>query len=133
MKPTELEDCPYTFAPPRASRWLQRAIKNQLVSIEEVKIQIVMAVHKDHPNFVKDLELGICNVSASFAKFIEELEILSLATKIMPEWMKNSPRHHECAEKVTGKNPFFRQSNNYYYSKTWMHPGHHQKWICQKM
>ena len=45
--------------------------------MEEIKVQIVLAVHKEHPNFIKDVELGICEISAEFAKFMEEVEILS--------------------------------------------------------
>ena len=98
-----MDDTPYTFAAPRAKRWLQKAIKNKLVTMEEIKVQIILAVHKEHPNFIKDVELGICEISAEFAKFMEEIEILSLASKILPEWLTDQQKHYKCNELFTSK------------------------------
>ena len=103
FNPQPLEDSPMTFSAPRAKRWLQSAIKNKYVTMEEVKVQIVLAAHKAHPNFIKDLELGICEISAEFAKFMEEVEILSLASKILPEWINNQQKYHKCNEIFTSK------------------------------
>lgn len=111
-----MDDGPMKFTAPRAKRWLQAAIKNKYVTMEEIKVQIVLAAHKDHPNFIKNVELGICEISAEFAKFMEEIEIVSLASKILPEWINGQQKYHKCTEAFTSKSTLMIKTIFYFRS-----------------
>ena len=96
MENYELGGGIYCFAPMRSKRWLKKGFKSDLCTIEELQIQVSMAVNKDNPNFENNPENGIFEIEEFVKEQIKNIELLSLMTKQVPEWVDDTGDYVGC-------------------------------------
>ena len=95
------------FTPMRARRVLESAMETEILHVENVNLLINFWIST--PGKQKDdAESLLMNVERALSPTIEEIEILTQATKMIPKWIpKAAPnvifKQEKCAQGFTGK------------------------------
>ena len=86
----------FCFSPLRSKRWLKTGYKSELCTIEELQVQIAMAVNRDNPNFENNSENGLYDFEENVKEQVKEIELLSLMTKQVPNWVMDTGNYVSC-------------------------------------
>ena len=97
MENYELGSGIYCFSPIRSKRWLVKGFKSDLCSIEEIQVQIAMALNKDNPNFENNHEQALMELEDNIKDQIKKIEKLSIMTKHVPSWVADVGRYVSCS------------------------------------
>ena len=102
-KITPLGQGHFVFTPIRTKRFLQKGWKSDVLQLEEVKIKMDYVFS---PNgAISDEEMVKLHeeVRKEAEKLLEEIEILSMASKIVPDWLGNEREYLRCVENFSSK------------------------------
>ena len=86
----------------RSRRGLINAFKSKLLAAEDVFFQASFAINGDNKNFGNEFPNGIDNVNAELAKYIGKIELMSMATKHIPSFVKDLGPMLNCYNEFSG-------------------------------
>ena len=109
MEAYELGSGIFCFSPLRSKRWLKKGIKSDLCAVEEIQIQIAMAVNRDNPNFENNHDQGFIELEENIKEQIKKIEELSIMTKHVPEWVADVGEYVNCNASFACKSANFSQ------------------------
>ena len=86
----------------RSRRGLSNAFKSKLLAVEDVNVQITFAINGDNKNFGQNFPNGIDTINNELANYIGKIEFLSMATKHIPDHVKDMGPMLKCDNDFSG-------------------------------
>ena len=93
----------FVFAPIRTKRFLQKGWKSDVLQLEEVKIKMDYVFTPNGAITDEEMVKLHEGIRKEAENLLENIEILSMASKIIPDWLGDDREYMRCVEKFSSK------------------------------
>ena len=93
----------FVFTPIRTKRFVHQGWKSDVLQLEEVKIKMDYVFSPNGKISDEDMVKLHENVRKEAEKLLEDIEILSMACKVVPDWLGEDRENLKCVEKFSSK------------------------------